>query len=401
VAVFEYKATDKQGKLVKGTLSAKNEKEVESYLTDKELKAVVVTSQNAPNIGFGGNFPINEKISLCRYLALIINAGISLSEGLDLLAEGSTNKVAKRVLGDVANSTRRGTSLFDSFSTYRNFFGEVFLTMIKTGEASGSLASSFAYLGRQFEQEKELRQKVLGALLYPIIIVSLMFVVGTVVFAFVLPRLAKVFMKLDLDFPLYTRILFSTSLYFEKNLIMMGAVFFGVIITLILFFRSKKGKDILYYIMVRVPGIKKIILDYNLVRFTQSLSSLLKSAVPVTEAVDLSVHSLSFVKKDQLSEQFTKKLTRGIPMSQAFAEAKIFPSLTIQLIKIGEKTGSLEKTLSDLGEFYELEVENSLKNFVTILEPMLMICVGIGVGAMVISIISPIYGLIGKLQAGL
>ena len=401
MAVFDYKATDKKGALIKGNLSAKTEKEVESYLVDKGLKPVVVTRQNAAASAFGGNFPLNEKISLCRYLGLIINAGISLAEGLDLLAEGSNNKIVKRVLGEVANSTRRGTSLFDSFSIYRKFFGDVFLTMIKTGEASGSLAASFTYLARQYEQEKELRSKVLGAMLYPIIIVSLMLVVGVVVFTFVLPRLAKVFLKLDIEFPIYTLILFNTSLFLEKNIVWIGAVFFAIIIVTILALRSKKGKDVMYYMMVRMPGVKKIIVEYNLVRFTQSLSSLLKSAVPVTEAVELSVHSLSFVKKDELSEQFTKKLTRGVAMSEAFAEAKIFPTLMIQLVKIGEKTGSLEKTLSDLGEFYEMEVENSLKNFVTILEPMLMIAVGIGVGAMVISVISPIYSLIGKLQAGL
>ena len=401
MAVFDYKATDKKGALVKGNLSAKSEKEVESYLIDKELKPVVVTPQNAATTIMGGDFPLNEKISMCRYLGLIINAGISLAEGLDLLAEGSSNKVVRRVLGEVANSTRRGTSLYDSFSMYRKFFGEVFLTMIKTGEASGSLAGSFTYLSKQFEQEKELRQKVLGALLYPIIIVSLMLVVGTVVMTFVLPKLAKIFLKLDLEFPIYTLILFNSSLFLEKNLIWIGGGFIIIIIILILSLRSRKGKDLMYYVMVRTPGIKKIILEYNLVRFTQSLSSLLKSAVPVTEAVELSVHSLSFVKKDELADEFTKKLTRGIPMSQAFAESKIFPILMIQLVKIGEKTGSLEKTLSDLGEFYELEVENSLKNFVTILEPMLMIFVGLGVGAMVISVISPIYSLIGKLQTGL
>lgn len=403
MAVFDYKATDKKGALIKGNLAAKSEKEVESYLLDKQLKPVVVTKQGAgTNMAvFGGNFPLNEKISLCRYLGLIINAGISLAEGLDLLAEGSTNKVVKRVLGEVANSTRRGTSLYDSFSIYHKFFGDVFLTMVKTGEASGSLAGSFTYLAKQYEQEKELRSKVLGALLYPIIIVSLMLVVGAVVFTFVLPRLAKVFLKLDLEFPVYTLLLFNTSLFLEKNMFWIAIAFLGTIFVLILALRSKKGKDLMYYIMVRTPGIKKIILEYNLVRFTQSLSSLLKSAVPVTEAVELSVHSLSFVKKDELADQFTKKLTRGVAMSEAFAEAKIFPSLMIQLVKIGEKTGSLEKTLADLGSFYEMEVENSLKNFVTILEPMLMIAVGLGVGAMVISIISPIYSLIGKLQAGI
>lgn len=399
--VYDYKATDKHGKLVKGKQTAKSEKEVEGYLGDKQLKVLVVTKERRGKELFGGNFPINEKISLCRYLSLIINAGISLSEGLDLLAAGTNNKIARRVLEDVASNVRQGTSVYDSFTPYKKYLGDVFLTMIKTGETAGTLANSLLYLAHQFQQEKDLRQKVMGALLYPIIIVSLMFAVGAIVFTFVLPRLAKVFLKLDLDFPIYTRILFGISLFLEKHMVIIGLIFLGLLVLPIFLIQFKKTKDLIYLVMVRTPGIKRIILEYNLVRFTQSLSSLLKSAVPVTEAVELSVQSLSFVKKEELVEQFTKKLTRGVPMSTVFGESKIFPPLMVQLVTIGEKTGTLEKTLADLGEFYEAEVENSLKNFVTILEPLLMIAVGIGVGAMVISIISPIYSLIGKLQAGM
>ena len=297
MAIFEYKGSNKKGKLVTGTISAKSEKEVEAFLEDKELKILSVRKEKKSIVSLGGgNFPLREKISLCRYLSLIINAGISLSEGLDMLSSSSDNKTVKRVLEDIASSTRRGTSLYESFSHYRQYFGEVFLTMIKTGETAGTLAGSLSYLSRQFAQEKELRSKVLSALLYPIIIISLMLVVGMVVFTFVLPRLAKVFMKLNLDFPLYTKILFAVSLFLEKNMLLLFGTIGVLVFIAVLLLRSKQGKNVMYWVMVRLPGIKKVILEYNLVRFTQSLSSLLKSGVTVTDAVELSVQSLSFVK---------------------------------------------------------------------------------------------------------
>src|SRR3989344_8098479 len=162
MSAFVYKATDKKGELVQGTMNAHGEKEVEAYLEDKQLKVLAVTKEHK-NVSLmgksGGDFPLREKISLCRYLSLIINAGISLSEGLDLLSAGATHKNVKRVLENVASSVRRGTSLYNSFSVYRQYFGEVFLTMIKTGETAGTLSNSFSYLSRQFQQEKELKQK--------------------------------------------------------------------------------------------------------------------------------------------------------------------------------------------------------------------------------------------------
>ncbi|MBI4130651.1 type II secretion system F family protein [Candidatus Roizmanbacteria bacterium] len=399
--IYRYKATDPKGTFVKGTITATSEKDAETVLLEKDLTVLAIKKERGSVTLGGGGFPVNEKISMCRYLALLINSGVSLSEGLELLAKSSNQKNVRRVLEDIANSTRRGTSLYTSFSKYRTFFGDVFLSMLKTGETSGTLSESFAYLSAQYAQEKDLKQKVVGALLYPIIIIGLMLVIGAIVFAFVLPRLAKVFANMDLEFPLYTRILFSFSLFLEKNLIAAAVVLVMLLIGSIWLLKSRAGKHVLYWLLVHMPVSKRLILEYNLVRFTQSLSALLKSGVPVTESVELSLHALSFVKSDELAESFNKKITRGVQLSTIFEQSNIFPPLMVQLVIIGERSGNLEKTLADIGEFYQQEVENSLKQFITLLEPILMIIVGIGVGAMVISIISPIYSLIGNLQAGM
>lgn len=396
---FHYKATDKENRLVVGTIAAADEKEAETILGDKELKPLVVTKEKKKFTLFANkSFPIREKVTLCRYLSLMINAGIPLSEGFDLLSTGSKNSTVQEFLEDISSSVRSGKSLFTSFSKYRQYFGDVFLAMVKTGETSGTLSESLAYLGKQFQDEEQLRQKVLAALLYPIIIVSLMVVVGFMVSAFVLPRMAKVFLRLNLDMPVFTKLLFQGSLFMEKNVVLMGSLILGAALLLVMAMRSKRGRKAIFALLIRLPVAKRLILEYNLVRFTQSLSALLKGGVPITEAVEISVRVFSFVNTQELSSSFNKKLTRGLPLSVVFAESNIFPPLMSQMVAVGEKTGNLEKMLLDLASFYQEEVENSLKNFVTALEPIIMIVVGIGVGVMVVSIISPIYSLIGKLQ---
>lgn len=401
MALYTYKATDADGKLVTGTVTAGSKREIEAVLKDRSLKLLAAKESKSGLSIFKRGIPTQEKISLCRYLSLIINSGVPIAEGLDLLALGTTHRGTRTVIEDIASSTRRGESLHNSFSKYSDDFGTVFLTMVKTGETSGTLAESFLHLSKQFEQEKDLKGKVMSALLYPIIIVLLMGGVGLVLFTFVLPRLADVFTKLDLDLPLHTRIIFGLSLFMKNNTVLVLVSLAGVSFGLILFFMIKPGRAILYWLALRLPIVKRLILEYNLVRFTQGLSALLNSGVAVTEAVDLSLKSLSFIKSKEVAAEFQKKLTRGRQLSDIFEESKLFPPLMVQLVRIGERTGNLEKTLTDLGEFYQQEVEKSLKSFVTVLEPVMLIIVGVGVGVMVVSVISPIYSLIGQLQSGL
>ena len=399
MSTFRYKATNKENRLVVGTIAAGNEKEAETFLRDKELKPLVVKKEKTRWVLFGGkSFPTKEKVLLCRYLSLMINAGIPLSEGFDLLITGTKNVTVQRFLEDVSSATRSGKSLFASFSKYRSYFGEVFLAMIKTGETSGTLSESLSYLGRQFQDEENLRQKILSAMLYPIIIISLMVVIGFGIFSFVLPRMAKVFLRLNLDMPFFTKLMFQASLFMEKNFLVVAGILAVLAIVSVVMITSKKGRAVIFFLLMHFPLAKKLILEYNLVRFTQSLSALIKGGVAITEALELSLRALSFVNATELADKFNKKLTQGLPLSVVFAESPIFPPLMSQMVAVGEKTGNLEKMLADLSSFYQEEVENSLKNFVTALEPILMIFVGVGVGVMVISIISPIYSLIGKLQ---
>ncbi|MBU1130326.1 type II secretion system F family protein [Patescibacteria group bacterium] len=400
--IFKYKAIDQKGKLVTDTINASSEKEAESLLKDKDHKVLVLKEQKtgtfSSDIKIIGKFPVKEKISICRYLSTMMKAGLPLEESVNLLIEGSENKTVKKVLQDISFSIRKGSSLHSSFKKYPKFFDDIFLAMVKTGEISGTLDESFNHLSVQFKREEDLRKKVIGALLYPAIIISLMFAVGLLMLTFVLPRLGKVFTNLNVELPPLTKLLLGISLFMQKNSAIVLLSVPVLIFLLTLFFKSKTGGKLVYFITSKLPVLKDILLHYNLTRFNQSLSALLKGGVSIGESLEIACQSLVLPNKKTLANQFTQKISQGISLTEVFLQAKIFPSLMTQMIAVGEKTGTLEKTLLDTAIFYQEEVENSLKNFITLLEPILMIIVGIAVGFMVLTFISPIYSLIGQLQ---
>ena len=405
MATFNYKATNKKGRLVKDTITASSEDEAKSLLADKNLDVLVLNEEkgekNLVFLGsFGNKFSTTEKIIICRYLSVTINSGLSLGDAFDLIVEGSSNPTVKKVLTDISYSLRKGHSLYDGFSKYPQHFDSVFLSMIKAGETSGTVGESFDSLSKQLKQEDSLRKKVFSSLLYPIIIVVLMFAVGLIMFTFVLPRVGKVFLNLKMEIPLTTKLLLQTSLFVEKRIWLLFVGLLTVFTTLFFFAKSSRGKNFFSSLVLKLPIIKKIYLYYSLVRFNQNLSYLLKSGVPIGESLEISSRTLSFFKNAGLIKSFNEKISQGVSLSNVLAETKLFPQLMTSMIAVGEKTGTLDKTLIEISSFYQDEVEDSLKNFMTVLEPVLMIFVGIAVGFMILTFISPIYSLIGKLQPG-
>lgn len=401
---FTYKATNQKGELVTDTITAASEKEAETLLKDKKLKVLVLKSEKAkknlvPFLSFK-KFPIQEKINLCRYLTVMINAGLPLGEAFDILIQGTPSQTVKKVVADISSGLTKGQSLHSSFAKYPQYFGEIFLAMVKTGEASGSLNESFQHLALQYQQENELRKKVVSALLYPAIILLLMTCLGILMFTFVLPRLGNVYLRLNLELPFLTKILFKFSLFLEKNMVLLFISTLISAIGIFFFAKSKPGKRLFFALAGKTPILKKILLEYNLVRFTQSLSALLKAGVPIGQALEIASKSLNLAEQEELSQSFKDKVSRGLPLSIVFTEAKIFPALMTGMVAVGEKTGKLDQLLVDVSSFYQEEIGGSLKNFVSLLEPLLMILVGVAVGIMVLAFVTPIYNLIGQLQSG-
>lgn len=403
MAIFEYKARNKKGKIVQDTIESSSRKEAANQLRDQGLQILTVRElqKSQSMLERIHKVPVIDKAIFCRYLSTMMKAGLPLAESVQIMASESSNRKMHRILVDLQYSIQRGQKLSSVFARYPEVFDPIFITLTQAGEESGTLEQSFDYLAVQLMKNYELSQKVKGALLYPAVIISAMLGVGILMVTFVLPRISKVFLRLNIILPLPTKILLNVSDALGKNyIIVIGATVLLLALTVLLF-RMAKTRTFLLRIISKIPIFARLFDQVDLARFSRTLSTLLKSGVPILDSIKVSVNTLKQVKFVKSGKTFEEEIQKGKSLSDSLTEGEgVFPALMIQSIKAGEKSGSLEIVLTELADFYEQEVEHTLKGLTAILEPVLMLVIGVAVGAMVISIIAPIYSVIGTLQPG-
>lgn len=395
---FNYKALDQQKQIVKGSLSARNRGEVAQVLTRKNLAPLVIADTQEKTT-IRGTIPPIDKIVFCRYLATMLASGLSISEGIEVMQEETRHPLMKRILSDMTYSLEQGQQLSSVFERYPNVFESYFLTLTRAGELSGKLGDVFKYLEAQLRSEYGLGAKVKGALLYPAVVFTAMIGIGILMFFFVLPQIGKVFLNLKLPLPILTKILFQLSIFLSSHML---PILVGTLIFIILaFFALKKPvvREQLFLLVRVMPFVKNLIKRIDLARFNRIFSTLLRSAVPITEALEISLDSLSWYEYKRLAKVFPDEIRKGKSLATVVKDYRVFPSLMIQMVAAGEKSGTLDSILADLATFYEQEVEEELKNLTQLLEPILMLLVGISVGAMILSIIAPIYSVVGSFQS--
>ncbi len=398
--LFTYKVKDSTGAMVEDTIQAANKNEAANLLRadNAQIYSIQPVSRGM-EIRIRKGIPVAEKAAFCRFMGTMLRSGMSVNRAVDIVAKESSNPRMKEVLTDIAFQTQKGRSLSVSMSKYSDDFDTIFLTMIKAGEQSGTLEQSFNYLAKQMSASHELNEKIKGSMMYPAVILVAMIGNGIIMMVFVLPRLAEAFLKLDVPLPIYTRILLGVGKYMGENtLLAMGASLLvaGLIAAIII---NKKSRGVLMSLAAKIPAIKNIRVHIDLARFSRTLSTLLKSGVPIVEALDVSAQSLSQANIKKQATEFSKDVEKGRSLSDILTANKdLFPSVMVQTIKAGEESGSLEEVLEEMADFYEKEVDFSLKRFTALLEPVLMLFIGVVVGGMVIIMIAPIYSIIGGLQ---
>lgn len=398
---FTYKVKDKKGKIFEDVIESTSRKEAASFLREQGYQVLTVrkTMPTQSVIDKARRVSVVEKAIFCRYLSTMMKAGLPLAEAVEIMAKEATNRKMVRILRDLQYSLQRGQKISSVFARYPGVFDPVFLTLTRAGEESGTLEQSFDYLAKQLMSSYELSQKVKGALLYPGVIISAMLGVGILMITFVLPRISKVFLKLNITLPLPTQILLSLSTFLGDNFpfVIMSVVL--VIIACIILLSISNTRKALSRAASKLPVVSRLFDQLDLARFSRTLSTLLKSGVPILESIRVSVNLLTQKKFVRLGRTFEEEIQKGNSLSDAISKGEgIFPGLMTQSLRAGEKTGSLEVVLEELAQFYEQEVEHTLKGLTSILEPVLMLVIGVAVGAMVISIIAPIYSIIGSLQ---
>ncbi|MFC1653535.1 type II secretion system F family protein [Patescibacteria group bacterium] len=394
---FKYKAVNKTNKIETGRISANNQKEAAETLGKKGLKPISV-QKDVKSKTATGKIPPIEKINFVRHMSTMLGSGISLTEGMTILQEETKHPVMKKLLSDISYSLDQGQQLSSVFARYPEIFNKVFITLTRAGEVSGGLSETFKYLEEELRADYELSQKIKGAMMYPAIVFIAMLAIAILMFFFILPQIAKVFLSMKIPLPAFTQFLFQTSMTASKYTLPLIAATIVFIATAFIFLKSDKGKQSILGLISPLPFIKSILKQVDLARFTRIFSTLVKSAVPITEALDISLSTMSYRKFQGLNKRIGDQIKQGKNLSTAFKTIDGFPVILTQMIAAGEKSGSLDNNLQDLSKYYAQEVEESVKKATTLLEPMLMLVVGVGVGGIILSIISPLYSVVGNLQ---
>ncbi|MBP6979565.1 type II secretion system F family protein [Candidatus Curtissbacteria bacterium] len=343
--------------------------------------------------------PTKTKIEFFQNLATMIDAGIPIDQAIASIVEDSDKSSKNNIFNSLVKTLESGKSLNEGMATFPLFFSRSEISVVKAGEVGGTLTESLKILVRTLKEQEFIKKSIKSALTYPGMVMGVMAVVSTVLILFVIPRLGETFLRLNVKIPLPTRILIELSLFLQKNqaLSIIGIILIAILI--ILFIRSSIGKKTFIFILSHIPVTRKIMLEIDLARVSTIFSSLLTSGIPILEVLDLTRDTLILPNVKKTIEQISRDLAAGSTLEAAFEKhRKIYPSTFRRILATGEKSGTLESSMSQVFEYYSTSVSDKLKNISVIIEPVILVIIALGVGGLIISFIGPVYELIGSLN---
>lgn len=336
--------------------------------------------------------PLREQVLFAKHLAIMVKTGMPLLDSLKLLQKQAKSGSLKKILDYIIDEVSNGQFLSTGLDRFRRIFGDLFVNIVRVGEASGILYENLNYLAIELNKRQLLRKKIRGAMIYPMVILVATVGVAALLTMYIFPKILPIFQSMKIALPITTRMLMAISSFMVSygHFVLLGIIVF--IIAFIFLLRIKAIRYIFHRLILMLPVIGTISKDYNMANFCRTFGLLLKSDVKVVEAMSITSETLTNLVYRKKLREVAVQITQGEEISKHLEKSsKIFPAMVSQMIAIGEATGNLSETLVYLSDYYEAEVEEQTKNLSTIIEPVLMIFMGIIVGFIALSIVGPIY----------
>lgn len=393
--VYSYSAKDLQGEYHRGEVETLDEYHASTLVRRKKLILISLKLKNDAGTKFFDKFfsrvSFSQIVILTRQLATMVQAGLVLAEALDILEEQEANKKLKKVLKDISVDVKGGLDFASAIEKHPDAFPPLYSKLIKAGQASGKLDTILLNLSTNLEKEREFKSKVKGALVYPAVVISMMFAVMTIMVVFVVPKMLDLYKESNIALPLPTRIMIGLMNIFQGYwwLIIILVI---IALTIIRRFRSTpEGKIAIDTIMLKIPVIGKIISLVIMTSFTRTLALLISSGLSILESIKIVSDVVgNNVYKEGLEISY-RGVERGLSLSSQLLGLSIFPRIVGQMVKTGEETGKIDEIMFKMADYFEAEADNSLKNATTLIEPLFLVILGLGVGFLAIAIILPIY----------
>lgn len=333
-----------------------------------------------------------EKILFAKRLSILVKAGVPILECLRILKKQSTSPSAKKIFEKVTADVENGQFLSTSLGQYKNIFGDLAVNIIRVGEMSGTLQENLNYLAEELDKKQALRRKVVSALVYPLIIVVGTIGISIMLTVFIFPKILPIFASFKFDLPITTKILIFVSGIFVHYGLLLLLGFVAMMIGIWFLFKVEQTRYIFEHFVFKIPIFGRLSQSYHMANFCRTLGLLLRSQIVIVQATTITADTMRNVVYRREIHSIAESLKKGGKMSTHLdMKTKLFPPMVSQMISVGETTGNLSETLSFVSEMYENEVETITKNLSTSIEPVLMIFMGVVVGFIAVSIITPIY----------
>ncbi len=394
---FLYKARNKEGDIKTGAVVASDQIRAEQLLAENGL-IIVGLEEQQDNIldkinPFGKSVSNKDLVLFSRQLATLISARVPIIQSLRILQDQITNKYLLTVIRDLIASIENGESLSLAMTKHPRIFGSVYISLVKSGEVSGSLDKSLTYLADQLEKDYELLSKVKGAMTYPIFIIGALGLVAGLMFKFVLPNLTSVLIQNGGQLPIVSVWLISFTDFFNQFWWLVLLVLAGGIILIRYYIGTPGGRYNWDRIKISLPIIGDIFRKIYLARFSRNLSTLVMGGIPIMKALQIVSEIINNVIFRDIVLVAVSDISNGKSISESLSAHPEFPSIVTQMVRVGEQTAQLDDILAKLASFYEKEVDAKVGTLTTLLEPLIMIILGVGVGVLVAGILLPIYNL--------
>lgn len=394
---FIYQAKNREGQLKRGFVVAATEAKAEQLLTDNGFIIISLKVQSESLVTrfnpFGKRISYKDLVLFSRQLSTLISARVPILQALRILQNQVTSKGLLAILRDLVTSIENGESFSLALSKHPEAFGNIYVSLVRSGEVSGSVAQSLNYLADQLEKDYQLRSKVKSALTYPLFVLVALCIVGFLMFKFVLPKLTMVLKEQGGELPGISLAIIGATDFFEVYWWVVLLVLAAIIIGIRFFLRTVAGRYHWDAIKIRLPVVGDIFVKVYLARFSRNLATLVAGGIPIIQAIKIISDIIGNVIYRDILLRVADQVTNGKSISESLAGDKEFPPLVTQMIKVGEQTAELDSILTKLAEFYEKEVDAKVGVLSTLLEPVIMIVLGAAVGLLVAGILLPIYNL--------
>jgi len=399
---FSYSAINKSGKTVSGSVDLADRQAVADSLIKQGLRPVTIkagaekTSFNDKFKSFGAKVKLKDLVIFSRQMSTMVSAGVPLTRALATMQMQTTNKYFQGIIANITHDVEGGMALGDAFAKYPKVFSEIYVNMIKAGEAGGILDDILKRLATQVEQDSSMRKKIKGAMTYPIVILGVTVIAFFGITMFVLPKIGAIITDLggpDAKLPIYTKIMLDTSAFMQKR---GGFIFIGgfiVMYFLLRYIKTPKGKFVFHTILLKLPILKDIIIKIAVARFARTFASLMTAGVTVLDALEVTGGAVGNKVIQKELEEAAREVKNGKQLSEPLSRSKNFPAIVSQMLAIGEETGETDTILIKVADFYEEEVSTVIDSLASIIEPLMIIVLGAGVGLIAASVMGPIASL--------